>query len=148
MKKTRVAKGAAHTTKFGVRLGLRRKGLFIVVFVLLALTRTATAAGAGTEKNILVLYSFSERSVTLPIDSLESAIRAKVSFGLNFYVEYLESQRFADNGYQKDLVEALRETYGPQKLDLVITESYPAFHFALEHRDELFRGVPIVFYGR
>jgi PAS domain S-box-containing protein len=147
MKKMRVAKGPAHTTEFGVCVGLRRKWLLVVVFALLALTRTAAAAGAGTEKNILVLYSFSERSVTLPIDSLESALRAKVSFGLNFYVEYLESQRFADNGYQKGLVETLRETYGSQKLDLVITESYPALQFAVGHRDELFRGVPIVFYA-
>jgi PAS domain S-box-containing protein len=147
MKKMRVAKWPAYTTKFGVRVGSRRKWLLVVVFVLLALTRTASAAGAGTEKNILVLYSFSERSVTIPIDSLESALRANVSFGLNFNVEYLEAQRFADNGYQKSLVETLRGTYGGQKLDLVMTESYPALQFALGHRDELFRGVPIVFYG-
>ncbi len=146
MKKMRVAKGPAYPTWFGVRVFLRRKWLLVVVFALLALTRSATAS-AGTEKNILVLYSFSERSVTMPIDSLESALRAKVSFGLNFYVEYLEAQRFADNGYRKGLVDALRGTYGGQKLDLVITESYPALQFALEHRDELFRGVPIVFYG-
>src|SRR5580700_5720384 len=145
MKKMRVAKGPAYPTWFGVRVFLRRKWLLVVVFALLALTRSATAS-AGTEKNILVLYSFSERSVTMPIDSLESALRAKVSFGLNFYVEYLEAQRFADNGYRKGLVDALRGTYGGQKLDLVITESYPALQFALEHRDELFRGVPILFY--
>jgi PAS domain S-box-containing protein len=147
MKKMRVAKGPAYPTWFGVRVFSRRKWLLVVVFALLALTRSATAASAGTEKNILVLYSFSERSVTMPIDSLESALRAKVSFGLNFYVEYLEAQRFADNGYRQGLVDALRGTYGGQKLDLVITESYPALQFALEHRDELFRGVPIVFYG-
>jgi PAS domain S-box-containing protein len=147
MKKMRVAKGPAYTTKFGVRVGLRRKWLLAVVFVLLAFTRTATAAGGGAEKNILVLYSFSERSVTTPIDSLESALRADVSFALNFNVEYLEAQRFADNGYQKSLVETLRGTYSGQKLDLVMTESYPALQFALAHRDELFPGVPIVFYG-
>ena len=147
MKKMRVARWPAYTTKFGVRVGSRRRWLLVVVFALLALTRTAAAQGAGTEKNILVLYSFSERSVTLPIDYLESALRANVSSGLNFYVEYLESLRFADNGYQKGLVETLRETYGGQKLDLVITESYPALQFALGHRDELFRGAPIVFYG-
>src|ERR1700723_250889 len=146
MKKKRVSKGPAYTTKFGVRVGLRRKWLLAVVFALLAFTRTATA-GAGTEKNILVLYSFSERSVTLPIDSLESVLRAKVPFALNFYVEYLESRRFANDGYQRGLVDTLRETYAGQKLDLVITESYPALQFALGHRDELFRGVPIVFYG-
>jgi signal transduction histidine kinase len=147
MKKARVAKWPAYTTRFGVCASLRRKWLLVVLFALLPFTRTLTASGAGREKNILVLYSFSERSVTLPIHSLESALRANVSFGLNFYVEYLESLRFADNGYQKGLVETLRETYGGQKLDLVITESYPALQFALEHRDELFRGVPIVFYA-
>lgn len=147
MKKMRVAEGPAYATWFGVRVFLRRKWLLVVVFALLALTRSATAASARPEKNILVLYSFSERSVTMPMDSMESALRAKAPFELNFYVEYLEARRFADNGYQKGLVDALRGTYGGQKLDLVITESYPALQFALEHRDELFRGVPIVFYG-
>ena len=78
MKKMRVARWPAYTTKFGVRVGLRRKWILGVIFVLVAFTRTATVAGAGAEKNILVLYSFSERSVTLPIDTLESALRADV----------------------------------------------------------------------
>src|ERR1700748_2424512 len=96
MKKMRVARWPAYTTRFGGRVGLGRRWLPAVVFVLLAFTRTATAAEAGAGKNILVLYSFSERSVTIPIDTLESALRANVSFGLNFYLEYLESRRFAD----------------------------------------------------
>ena len=39
----------------------------------------------------------------------------------------------------------MRDTYGKQKLDLVIVASYPALSFAVEFRERIFPGVPIVF---
>jgi hypothetical protein len=57
----------------------------------------------------------------------------------------MESRRFDDESYEKDVVETLRNTYGALKLDLVITDAYPALQFAIKHRDKLFSGVPVVF---
>jgi PAS domain S-box-containing protein len=59
----------------------------------------------------------------------------------------LEGQRFDDEGYERGVFETLQHTYAGQKLDLVMAESYPALQFVLKHRDELFPGVPIVFWG-
>lgn len=65
---------------------------------------------------------------------------------MNFYVEYLEAQRFEkDTDSEKSLVETLRSAYGKENLVLVIVAAHPALQFATQHRDELFPGVPIVF---
>ncbi len=102
------------------------------------------AADSPPAKNVLILYSFSKRDLLDP-QSLEATVRSHVSAPVNFYVEYLEAQRFRSQDYEKSLSETLRQTYGKQKLDLVIVAVYPALQFALEFRERIFPGVPIVF---
>ncbi len=41
--------------------------------------------------------------------------------------------------------ESLREAYRGTKVDLVVVGAYPALRFAVDHRQEIFPGVPIVF---
>ena len=103
------------------------------------------AADAGQPKNVLVLYSFSDRSLFDPLDNLKAAIRSRVNSPVNFYVHYLEAQGLEDANYDHSLSENLRSELGGVKLDLVITAVYSSYQFALRHRDELFPGVPIVF---
>ena len=64
---------------------------------------------------------------------------------VTFYVEYLESQRFSRAGYEKAVSETLRQAYSGKQIDLVVTSAYPALRFAIDHRDQIFPGVPIVF---
>jgi PAS domain S-box-containing protein len=97
-------------------------------------------------KNVLIFESFSVPSLGTA-EAVKSAMRTRSPWPVNFYVEYLEGQRFDDAGYLKDTFESLLHTYSEQKLDLVMAESYPALQFVLRHRDEMFPGVPIVFWG-
>ncbi|MGA3317966.1 MAG: ABC transporter substrate binding protein [Candidatus Korobacteraceae bacterium] len=101
-------------------------------------------ADSPPAKNVLILFSFSERKL-LDIELLKSNVRAHLSVPVNFYVEYMESQRFESRDYQKSLSESLRVVYAKEKLDLVIVVAYPALQFAVEFRDRIFPGVPIVF---
>jgi len=96
-------------------------------------------------KNVLVLYSFSDRALFDSLDSLKSALRAQVPPPVNFYVEFMETQRLEDLGYETSLSQALGDMYGKVKLDLLIVAAYPALRFALTHRDVIFPGVSIVF---
>lgn len=100
---------------------------------------------ARQPKNILVLYSFSDSQLFAPLDSLKLAIREKASEPVTFFVEYLETQRLEDPTYEKTLSENFKSVYRSKRLDLVIAAAYPALHFALTHRNELFPGVPVVF---
>jgi signal transduction histidine kinase len=95
-------------------------------------------------KNVLVLYSFSERTLFDPLDHLKSAIRSRFNSPVNFYVHYMETQGSGDP-YENVLSEALRHEFGGVKLDLVIVAAYPALQFAVTYRDQIFPGVPILF---
>ncbi len=78
---------------------------------------------------------------------LQSAIRTGAPWQINFYVEALEAWRFDDKTYEDARAETLRSSYAGKKLDLVMALTYPSLQFAVNHRDELFPGVPIVFGG-
>lgn len=132
--------------RFGVWELLARKLLLIVALESLTFACSAFASVPATTKNVLLLYSFSDRSITGYGDALKSAIRSRVPSPVNFYVEYMESRRFTDQTYERSVVETLRDTYGAMKLDLVMVDAYPALEFALRHRNDLFTAQPIVFF--
>jgi PAS domain S-box-containing protein len=105
----------------------------------------AATAHPGPEKSVLILYSFSDRSVFDPLESLKSAVRSQVQAPVNFYVEYMETQRFEDPDYETSFSQTLRHAHAGEKLDLVVVVAFPALRFAVLHRDAIFPGVPIVF---
>ena len=104
------------------------------------------AEGPPTAKNVLILYSFSDRTVVEPAQALESEIRSRVPGPINFYVEYMEAQRFANEEYQQSLSESLRLAYAGTKLSAVVVHAYPALQFAMKFRERIFPGTPIVFW--
>jgi PAS domain S-box-containing protein len=104
------------------------------------------AAGQQNARNVLVMFSFSNRGVYSGLVDLKSRMQAAVPWPIDFYVEYLEGRKFDDEAYEKNLTEDLQRTYHGRKLDLVVVENNPALDYVMRHRDELFPGVPIVFY--
>jgi PAS domain S-box-containing protein len=118
--------------------------LSIWALACISLARPSSAADLPSAKNVLILNSFTQRSARDTFGPLKSAIRSRSSVPVNFEVEYLESERFESPGYESGLSESLAGTY-IGKLDLVIAISYPALRFAVDHRDQIFPGVPIVF---
>lgn len=112
---------------------------------LLVLVSLACGSEPASAKNVLVLDSFTQRDVFDGLEPLKGTIRSHCSEQVNFEVEYLESQRFRLPGYEESVSQTLRNVYGEEKLDLVVVHAYPALRFAVEHRDAIFPGVPIVF---
>jgi len=137
---------ALDSSKWPGLRALSAHGCLPIVLVFLILFGPASAQEPETEKKVLIFESFSVPSLGTA-DFLKSALRSGSPWPVNFYVEYLEGQRFDDEDYEKGLFETLQHTYAGQKLDLVMAESYPSLQFVLKHRDELFPGVPIVFWG-
>ena len=99
--------------------------LVVLCFLVLPAPRLlAQAAESGQPKNVLVLYSFSDRNLFDPLDNLKAAIRSRVNSPVNFYVHYLEAQELEDPNYDHSLSENLRSELRGVKLDLVITAVY------------------------
>ena len=114
--------------------------------VVLCLLAGPRAAAQQSAKNVLVVFSFSTRGAYSGLLDLKSRMQAAVPWPIDFYVEYLEGREFDDKLYEKNVTDELRRYYHALKLDLVVVENNPALDFVMRHRDQLFPGVPIVFY--
>lgn len=119
--------------------------ILVSCVVIVAVGYPGASAASTPEKNILVLYSFSEHDLFDPLDRLKSAIRARLNSPANFYVHYMEAQGFEDPRFGESLSENLTRELSDVKLDLVIVAAYPALRFALTYRDQIFPGVPVLF---
>jgi PAS domain S-box-containing protein len=75
---------------------------------------------------------------------MESTVRARVPEEVNFYTASVANPLFDEKAYQDGLAETLRG-YGGVKLDVVVAVTYPVLQFAMQYRDRMFPGVPIVF---
>src|SRR5215813_3658068 len=79
----------------------------IFVSVLILAPRAFGVGDSTPTKNVLVMYSFADRNISESVNFLKSQLRSQVGFPINFYVEYLETQRFEDSGYEESAAEAL-----------------------------------------
>jgi PAS domain S-box-containing protein len=116
---------------------------FVVLGILLCVLIRPAVAAQPPVKNVLVLHNWANlpQSWTL----MESTVRARVPGQINFFTASVENPRFYQEGYQESLAETLRRGYGGVKLDVVVAATYSVLQFALQYRDTMFPGVPIVF---
>jgi PAS domain S-box-containing protein len=118
----------------------------IICIPLFALS--ASAIAQSNAKNVLILFHYPAPVVDPAyVDQIESLLRARVPGQVNFYIEHMEATRVEDKDYQQNLTDSLRNTYRGRKLDLVMLSGYPSLDLLLSHRDELFPGVPIVYFS-
>lgn len=121
--------------------------VLVVAFVFAVCCPVSFAQDSPHPREVLVLYSFSDPRLFDPQGSLKAAVRSQVQTPVDFEVEYLETQRFEDPGYEQSLSEMLRHSLESKRLDVVVVNGYPALRFAETHRDEIFPGIPIVFFS-
>jgi PAS domain S-box-containing protein len=76
---------------------------------------------------------------------MESTVRARVPGQVNFYTASVENPQFDEEAYRESLAETLHRGYGGIKLDLVIAAGFSVLEFAMQNRDQMFPGVPIIF---
>jgi PAS domain S-box-containing protein len=114
-----------------------------ILGILLCIVGVSASTAQSNAKNVLILHNWASlpQSWTL----MESTVRARVPGQISFYSASVENPRFYEEAYRESLAETLRRGYGGVKLDVVIAASYPVLQFAMQYRDKMFPGVPIVF---
>ena len=107
---------------------------------------TSAADPAGTRR-VVVLYPTSDgQPGIIRFDQgLRSTLKSSSRETIEVYNEYLDSARFADEGYQRRLADFLSQKYAGRKIDVVIPALAPSLDFVLKYRDRIFPGVPIVY---
>ena len=76
---------------------------------------------------------------------LRATFEANSKEDIQIRFEPLDISRFQDAPGRALLADFLRQKYASQKIDLLVTGLAPSLDFALEHRQTIFPGVPIVF---
>ena len=118
----------------------------IICIFLFALNSIAIAQ--PNAKNVLIFFHG-----PTPVDDpayvyqIESLLRARVPGPVNFYIEHMDATLAEDKNYQRNMTASLRDTYRGRKLDLVMLSGYPSLDLVVRHRNELFPGVPIVYFS-
>jgi len=115
-----------------------------------------SASGEGTEApspapkpwRIVLIRSW---DATYPFNvaresALQAALLADAPRVVEIYSEDLDPLRFQE-GFEAELAALLRRKYRHNGIDLVIASGIEPLQFAEKHRDELWPGVPILFYG-
>jgi signal transduction histidine kinase/ABC-type uncharacterized transport system substrate-binding protein len=76
---------------------------------------------------------------------IRSTLEPALGSGIDFYTEYLDLGLLSQDRSEGLLTRFLRQKYQGRKVDLVIPVAFPALNFFLQHRSELFPGVPAIF---
>jgi PAS domain S-box-containing protein len=119
-----------------------------VLGMLLCVLTAPVAVAQPQAKNVLILFHYPAPVVDPAyVDQIESLLRARVPGQVNFYIEHMDATRVEDKDYQQSVTDSLRNTYRGRKVDLVMLSGYPSLDLVLKHRDELFPGVPIVYFS-
>ena len=108
----------------------------------------SSQAQEQSPRSVLTVHSGSVFFPPNPV--LDAAIRDVLVSGpeipVDYYAEYLEADRFGSSA-SASLAEYVRRKYLRRRIDLVIAVTNDSLAFVLDHRDELFPDVPIVFAG-
>jgi PAS domain S-box-containing protein len=120
--------------------------LFLAV-VLLLLPSLTRAQQVATPKRILLLY-WGDRDYAGNIvfdESFRRGLQSSPPETVEYYSEYLESDRFPGEKQSLLLRDYLRAKYAERNIDVILAVTDRPLAFLLRHRQELFTNIPIVF---
>jgi len=120
--------------------------MFCVAWFNVGVIRPSEALGVQ-KKTVLVLYGdpLSAPADRMTEQGLTAALSSAHGWDLEVFSEYLDLMRFPAVRYGDDIARYLRARYGTRKPDVLIALANTTLQFVLDHRDELFPRVPIVF---
>ncbi len=121
----------------------------VVAFIIICLLNAGVVEAETTEPlKVFVLnsyhrgYDWSDRIM----DAVKSEFD-KTGLHVEFYIEYMDSQRYKDEQTYFFTRQLLEAKYQDVRFDVIISLDDMALYFLRDNRDDLFPGVPIVFCG-
>ena len=121
-------------------------GVFLIAVAIL-FADGAVATAADSRRLVVVLYP-EDTDGSPGTVAADRGIRSTFESSSPDYVEvrneYVDVSRSRDPEVKRIQREYLRRKYVGRKVDLVVTVLSSALDYALEHRDEIFPGVPVV----
>ena len=109
----------------------------------------AHAEQSGKPRRVLVLYWYNKDypGNVLFDEGFLRVLQSSQLPNLEYYPEYLESNRFPGQDQELLLRDYLRQKYADRAIDVVVAVTDQAMDFLLKYRADLFASSPIVFIG-
>src|SRR4030095_13266620 len=137
---------SAHRTK---EYRHSRKGTILVLLAcsVLSLRAVAHAQSTAEPKQVLVLYWYNkDYPGNVAFDQyFQATLKSARSDQIEYYPEYLESNRFPGDEQSIALRDYLKRKYENRPIDVVVAVTDAALEFLLKYRSELFPNSPIVY---
>src|SRR5262245_10484300 len=135
--------------KISAGAGLRsiRMAASLVCLALSLLPSIASARQSAANKGVLVLDWYNkDHPWNVKFDqSFQESLQSVSSRTVDYYFEYLESNRFPGEKQSILLRDYLRQKYADHSIDVVVANSDASLDFLHKYRDSLFPHTPIVF---
>jgi signal transduction histidine kinase len=138
----------------GVAFGFARSRyrvalLAVVVFQLLGWVAYAQTGVGPVKKYRAILLIHSYHKGMLWGDDITKGIESVLQSepAIHLLVEYMDTKRYDQPDYLQRLADIYRYKYTQNPPDLLITADDNALLFAIDHRRDIFAGIPIVFCG-
>jgi len=109
----------------------------------------ATPVSAQGPKRVLLLFDEDRSFPGLAVldQGFRAALTTALGNNVEFFAESMNLSQFNDEGYDDTLASYYQQKYHDRHLDLVVPVMGPALKFVLNHGDDVFPRVPIVFAG-
>src|SRR5262245_1919807 len=139
-----------NTRGSGNRPGPQRWGRTALLVLSAALLCSSPAAASDRAMPRLVVVLYPQNNDGSPANALfdqglRSTVEASTGERIEIYAEFLDLSRPQSADDRKVHLEYLRRKYAARRVDLVMAALSPALDFAIEHRAEIFPGVPVVY---
>src|SRR5262245_19763404 len=121
---------------------LRSALLIVLVFSAVAFAQTPPAP-----KRVLVVYWYDKEYPwnTMFDQGFRTALSSAGSQHVEYYAEYLETNRFPPDKVSSWLHDYLRLKYADKHIDVVVASSDTSLDFMLKYRSDLFPQIPLIF---
>jgi len=119
----------------------------LVLAVVLLSPSHGRAQQTAAPKHVLILY-WDDRDQPANVDfdvEFHAALRLAAVGPIEYYTEYLESNRFPGENQSLLLRDYMQEKYANRTIDVIVTNASASLDFLLKYRGELFPHTPIVF---
>jgi PAS domain S-box-containing protein len=130
-----------------VRLKLYRTAALLTWVAVSLLPSFGLAQQSAAPKRVLVLHWYDKDHFwNVNFDrGFQAALRTASAETVEYYPEYLESNRFPGENQSRLLRDYLQQKYADRNIDVVVANSDTSLEFLFKYRDDLFSNIPIVF---
>src|SRR5215813_12049122 len=130
-----------------LRLKIIRTAALLFWVVILMAPSVVRAQQSAAPKRVLALHWYNkDHPWNVKFDqSFQAALQSVPAGTVEYYPEYLETNRFPGEKQALLLRDYLRQKYADRTIDVVVANSDASLDFLLKYRDDLFPHTPIVF---